>query len=456
MSVQTPHIPTTLSDFLKSIKDGLRQVFPDTYWVTGETAGIKTYPNATYFELLELQGGKKVAQVKVSAFIDEGINAIRSFEKLTGQKLVNGLKIGARFRVNFHPVNGLSLVLIEIDAEMTLGGIELQRQNTLKALRSRYPAYVQQTETGYWSSNKALPLPLVMQKIAVVSSANAEGYHDFVHTLENNEYGIKFHCRLFQTTVHGGQAVQDLLSAFRSIYDSGEQYDAIALIRGGGSPGDFMPYDDEQLAIVVARARFPVITGIGHHNNQGICDLLAAVHEKTPTAAAKFLVDRASNFQQRLEQLAFQIRHTTDRVVHLKRQQLAERRQQLPALANSWLNKKRQAFQNTVNLLGPQAGYLIKSQQKEISRMATDLSRLPQKNMQNKQGTLQQLASHIQSLGPQRTLERGFAIISRKNVILKDGKSLTAGDAVTIRFAQESAEARITDTQLNHGDNNNL
>lgn len=88
-----------------------------------------------------------------------------------------------------------------------------------------------------------------------------------------------------------------------------------------------MPYDDEQLAIVVARGRFPVITGIGHHNNQGICDMLAAVHEKTPTAAAQFLVDRAFSFRQRLEQLAGQIRASTLEAVKLK--------QQLPALATA-------------------------------------------------------------------------------------------------------------------------
>jgi exodeoxyribonuclease VII large subunit len=453
---QGPRSTQTLSDFLKELRDQLRGVYPESYWVSGETAGIKVYQNATYFELLELQGGKKVAQIKVSAFIGEGINAIRSFEKLTGQKFVAGMKIGARFRVNFHPVNGLSLVLVEIDAEMTLGGIELQRQNTLKLLLARYPAHVQQTETGYWSSNKALPLPLVMQKIAIVSSANAEGYHDFVHTLDHNEYGIRFHTRLFQTTVHGGQAAQDIIGAFRSIYDSGERYDGIALIRGGGSPGDFMPYDDEQLAIVVARARYPVITGIGHHNNQGICDMLAAVHEKTPTAAARFLVDRACTFQQRLEQLAAQISHTTQQTVRLKQQDIAERKQQLSGLAGGWLNKKTQQFQHIVSLIGPQAGYTIKSQQKEISRIATDLARLPQKNLALKTDRLQTLAAHIQSLGPQRTLERGFAIISRKNVILKDGKSLKTGEDVTIRFAAETAEARITDIKNTNGNSTDL
>jgi exodeoxyribonuclease VII large subunit len=448
--------PLSLRSFLASLRDGLQQAFPDSYWVTGETAGIKAYPKATYFELLELQNGKKVAQIKVSAFIGEGINAIRSFEKLTGQQFVNGLKIGARFKVNFHPVNGLSLVLVEIDAEMTLGGIELQRQQTLQHLLARYPAYVRQTDTGYWSSNKSLPLPLIMQKIAIVSSANAEGYHDFVHTLENNEYGIRFHTRLFQTKVHGGQASQNIISAFRSIYDSDEKFDAIALIRGGGSPGDFMPYDDEQLAIVVARARFPVITGIGHHNNQGICDMLAAIHEKTPTAAARYLVDRGCNFQQRLVQLAARISNTTQQALRLKQSDIAQRKQQLNVLTANWLNKKTQAFQNIVRLIGPQAGYAIKSQQKDIARIAAELSRLPQKHIDAQQESLTRLASHIQSLGPQRTLERGFAIIHRKNVILKDGSDLATGDLINIQFATETAGAKITDVNKEHGNSIDL
>lgn len=77
-----------LKSLSELLRDGLRQASPDTYWVSGETAGIKVYPNATYFELLELQNSEKVAQIKISAFIGEGINAIPSFEKLTGQNLL--------------------------------------------------------------------------------------------------------------------------------------------------------------------------------------------------------------------------------------------------------------------------------------------------------------------------------------------------------------------------------
>ncbi|WP_426589767.1 exodeoxyribonuclease VII large subunit [Mucilaginibacter sp. R-33] len=101
-------------------------------------------------------------------------------------------------------------------------------------------------------------------------------------------------------------------------------------------------------------------------------------------------------------------------------------------------------------MLGPQAGYAIKSQQKEISRIVTALGHLPQKNPRTAQSNLQHLAKHIDSLGPQRTLERGFAIISRNNVILKDGQSLDKGDTVMIRFAKEKAEAQVTDIDKNN------
>lgn len=419
----------TLSDFLRGLRDDLRRQYPESYWISGETSGVKVYKNAIYFDLLELKNGQKLAQIKVSAFT-EGMQVIRQFEQMTGQKLVPGLKIGGRFGVNFHAVSGMSLVLQELDPEMTLGGIELQRQQTLQRLLAKYPEHIKLREGEYWSANKALPIAPVLQKIAVISSANAEGYHDFVHTLDHNEYGIKFNHQLFVTTVHGALAASDIVNAFRNVYESGQRFDAIVLIRGGGAPGDLLPYDDERLGAVIARARFPVVTGIGHHNNQGIADLLAAVHEKTPTAAAKYLVDRACEFQQRLKLLAVNIGTAARNTVGLRQQKLSR----------------------YITLIDVHADHRIKMQQQILAGLLPQITEAATRNLFQQKNRLTNINENIQNLSPLRTLKRGFAIVRKGTQIITDAADLSPGENVHITF--ERAEAEVTINTIRNGRTN--
>src|SRR5690242_7907412 len=118
----------SLHQLLLSVQQRLRAGFPEAYCVKAEVAGIRYSGWHVYFDLIEMESGITRAKIKACAFDGEGTAAIQQFKKITGQAFGNGMKVGVKVRVQFHPVFGLSLVLCELDAALALGGIELARK----------------------------------------------------------------------------------------------------------------------------------------------------------------------------------------------------------------------------------------------------------------------------------------------------------------------------------------
>jgi exodeoxyribonuclease VII large subunit len=482
-------IYSSLKDLLLRISGQLKSAFADSYWVKAEVAGVRTYGPHTYFNLIELQNGQNTAQVKVVAYSGEGIVAIQQFEQTTGQKLVDGIKIGARVKVSFHPLHGMSLVLCELDPELTLGGIELTRQQTLQTLLFKYPQVIQVRNGEYLTPNKALRLPVILQNIALISSPTSDGYQDFMHSLENNSLGYRFDVDLFAATVHGSSAGESIIDAFRKIYDSNKKYDSIVLIRGGGAPADFLPFDDHRLALVVAKARYPVITGIGHQANQGICDFFARVHRKTPTAAGEFLIQHNQLFENMVLQISNKIKERVRAILdveanrqgtfiqHLNgnlRQLLKDKNRNLndivlsiqPAgsrLTTSEMNKLNQLRlrvgssstsllqlikfrlieKQTVITLQPFR--VLKAEEQKVSQMSAHFTaRLP--NVIKAHSTnLFRIQQNVNNLDPQNILKRGFALVRKNGTFITGSEALKKGDSLQIIQANA-----IIDTTINH------
>ena len=152
--------------------------------------------------------------------------------------------------------------------------------------------------------NRELELPAVMQRIAVVSSRNAAGYQDFCKELANGIY--RFDVELFDAFMQGAGAEDSIIAALGAVADRIDDFDAMVIIRGGGSQSDLGCFDSYRLCCHLAQFPLPVIAGIGHDKDQSVADLVAAVSVKTPTAVAVYLKDRCAALddwlQERLEE----------------------------------------------------------------------------------------------------------------------------------------------------------
>ena len=223
------------------------------------------------------------------------------FTQETGQTLHVGMQVLVEVSVEFHAVYGLSLNIWNIDPSYTLGGLAKQRQMTIQRL----------TEDGVMDLQKALELPSLVRRVAVISSADAAGYGDFCDQLQHNRYGFSFHTQLYPAVMQGESAARSVVQALGAIAEQAEEWDVVVIIRGGGASTDLSCFDDYYLASHCAQFPLPIIAGIGHTRDVSVVDMVVHTSVKTPTAAAEWLiecvaqqVERVSNWMLRLQRAA--------------------------------------------------------------------------------------------------------------------------------------------------------
>ncbi|WP_069658596.1 exodeoxyribonuclease VII large subunit [Arcticibacter eurypsychrophilus] len=421
----------SLQQFLLNIQGKLKYSFPESYWIKAELAGVRKVGKHVYFELIQLSSGQKVAQIRGTAFHAEGTQAISEFEMTTGQKFADGIKIGLRATVNYHPVYGLSLNLLELDAELTIGGIELQRKQTLEQLLLKNPGVIMLRDGLYSTPNKLLPIPLAIQRVAVITSLSSDAFADFMHCLKTNDHDYHFYTDIYEALVHGYSTTISIMAAMDQILASGKKYDVVVLIRGGGAPADFLPFDDYDLALRVATFSIPIVTGIGHQMNQGIADFFARIHMKTPTMAAQYMIDYNAQFESRLYLLSESINKIALALYVSRNNQFLMLQSKIVSITKGALqNKTFQLFQVESNLV-PSVFRVLKNEALKLEQKSLQISfRLPfyftamQKNLLH-------LQEHIQSLSPQRLLKRGFVLIKKNGTYVVNEK-LNPGEAIEI------------------------
>jgi exodeoxyribonuclease VII large subunit len=239
-----------------------------------------------YPELVEKQDGKVVAQIKAHLWRDDYIRANDNFKAVLKEPLKDGIKILFLAKVSFDPAHGLALWIVDIDPGYTLGDLEREKQETIRRLQ----------EEGIFNRNKTLKLPLLPQRIAIISVETSKGYADFLKVMETNSWNYKFFHLLFPSLLQGDNAIEAICAQLRRIRRVRSHFDAVAIIRGGGGDIGLSCYNSYQLAKETALFPIPVITGIGHATNETVTEMVSFSNAITPTKLAEFLLQRFHNF----------------------------------------------------------------------------------------------------------------------------------------------------------------
>jgi exodeoxyribonuclease VII large subunit len=256
-----------------------------------------------YLELIEKEpdGNKILARSRATIWASAYRMLRPFFESATGQELMPGIKILVKADIEFHELYSISLNIRDIEPSFTVGDLARKRQMIIRKLQ----------EAGIFEMNKELEMPLVPQKIAIISSPTAAGYGDFTDQLVKNQSGFVFYPHLFPAVMQGEETSSSIIAALDRIVGYGDFFDTVVIIRGGGSKLDLSSFDDFDLAFNVAQFPIPVITGIGHEQDDSIIDLVANTRCKTPTAVAEFLISRVEEFENRLD---YSVQNTIDYV----------------------------------------------------------------------------------------------------------------------------------------------
>ena len=212
---------------------------PGAYWVIAEIADTKLNQRGhCYLELVEKEDNRTIAQVKANIWAYEYRKLSLKFQTATNESLKPGMKVLLLVAVIFHEVYGLSLNVKDIDPAYTMGEMALKKREVIERL----------TKEGIIALNKSLSLPVVPQRIAVISSPTAAGYGDFFDHLDNNPYGYRFIHVLFPALMQGAEAEESIISALRKVSQKRELFDVLVIIRGGGSVIDLNCFDSYEIA----------------------------------------------------------------------------------------------------------------------------------------------------------------------------------------------------------------
>ncbi|MDQ2772824.1 MAG: exodeoxyribonuclease VII large subunit, partial [Bacteroidota bacterium] len=260
--------PLGLAELLGRVRQALQQQLADDYWVVAEVSDL-TLPRFAgshcYLTLTEqttdYRGQPVKAQARATLWSQRYQQLAPAFERATGQPLRPGLKLLLRVQVRFHEQYGLSLDVVALDPSYTVGELALLRLDTLRRLE----------EKGLLVRQQALVLSLAPQRLAVISSPTAAGFQDFVQQLQEAPYD--FALTLFPATMQGDEAPATIRAALDGVRARRGQFDAVVLIRGGGSRTDLLAFDEYGLAAAVGAFPLPVLTGIGHERDEAVVDL---------------------------------------------------------------------------------------------------------------------------------------------------------------------------------------
>ncbi|KAA5547964.1 exodeoxyribonuclease VII large subunit [Adhaeribacter rhizoryzae] len=439
--------PIRLSQLNQLIQFTLEDAFQEQrFGVIAETTNISLYPNKNqcYLTLIEKceQTDRVVASMKARIW-GNSYKCIQCFEETTGQHFKDNIQILLKVRVNYHVQYGLSLEIEDIDPNYTIGRLALSRQAVIQKLLTDNPDHIWEQNGEFITHNKSLTFPPVIQRIALISSAQADGYADFMHELYTNRYGFSFTVDEYLAPVQGLDAHKAIYQQLVRIYESNINYDAVVLVRGGGSQLDFQAYDTYLLSRAVARYHVPIITGIGHEKNESVCDLMAKLKTKTPTKAAASIVAHNQSFNEKLLQLQKQLVLKTNEILISQELILNECRTTISSLVKDLLNQEQRFLSTQMNAAVLLTEKRLQQEKMNLLKLKFNLSCNADNRLKEENFRLRHYLQSVNHLDPQNILKRGYAIVYKHGKAVTNLNTLQAGDKIKTRFYAGEVESQV-------------
>lgn len=458
----------SLYELNTTLKRGIKELFPDTFWVTGEICELNTNQSGhCYLELIEKASDSEQitarAKANIWAFAFRMLKPY--FESVTGQRFCVGLKVMLNVSIEFHEVYGYSLNVKDIEPNFTVGDLTRKRQEIINRLQ----------DEGVFELNKELELPLVPQRIAVISSETAAGYGDFVNQLSDNDYGYAFNIRLFKAYMQGEGAQQSIIDALDRIFAEIHNFDVVAIMRGGGSQADLDCFNAYWLCYHITQFPIPILTGIGHDRDQTIADLVAHSSLKTPTAVAEFIIAKTNEFESRLHAAAEEVTDlVSERLLDLKRNlsdmshrlhtisklSVNSEKQRLTTIETYFksevrdtLKKKRLTLSTLSDNIQHKTVYLLTLHKKQLTANAEKLKMVLKSQLKNEHTRLDQDARKIDLLDPVHILKRGYSLTFCNGLLIKNAENLKPGDVIESKWHKNATLSKVL--QINPTTNQN-
>ena len=388
----------SVGDLNRAIAASLEDRF-DTVWVSGEISNFKAYDSGHwYFSLKDEEG-----QIRCVMFR------------------------GRNGQVGFMPQSG---DLVEVSAGLGMyvprGDIQLTIQTLRRAgMGGLYEAFLKLkaklAKAGLFDDERKREIPTHPRSIGIITSPQAAALKDVLSTLARRAPHVPI--VIYPTLVQGPDAPAGIIAALKAA-EKEKAVDVILLVRGGGSIEDLWAFNDEQLAYAIADSSIPIVSGVGHETDFTIADFVADLRAPTPTGAAEQAAPRRDQMLQELEAIMQGLLQRVNQRVEREAQTLDQLALRLShALPNpDRMREQIEGWQKRLN-----QAWLVR--------------------MENWKRNQTHYQSQLELLNPQRTLERGYAVILSKNKdelhAVRKSNELVAGAQYEVHLAEGISDVEI-------------
>lgn len=384
-SAEHPWPVATLSHKIKDYIDRLGSV-----WVEGELTQWNVARGSVYAKLKDLEQDATVSLTVWGS----------TLQRLTEQ-FAQGDRVVVRVKPDYWMRAGtLSMVASEL-RHAGLGDLLAQLERLRRTLQ----------QEGLFDASRKKPLPFLPQCIGLVTGKDSDAEKDVLRNAQLRWPQVEFRVR--HAAVQGDRAAREVTEAIRAL-DADPEVDVIIVARGGGDFQHLLVFSDEQLVRAAAACTTPLVSAIGHEADSPLLDLVADLRASTPTDAAKRVVPDVA------EELALVV------------QSRARITGRVTALVNGEIDKLG-ALRSRPSLREP--GVLVQSRAEDLIRLVDRGSQLMHLRVEREQTSLHRLAAELRALSPQRTLDRGYAVVRTADAVVRDPADVASGDALRIRVA---------------------
>lgn len=438
----------SLYEVTKSIQKTLTARYGSSFWIKAEMNKLNHYKHSghCYPELVEKRDGKVIAQIRSHLWRADFERISKNFLYTLKEPLKDGIKILFEARITFDPVHGLSLWILDIDPSFTLGDLEKEKQESIQRLKAE----------GNYDRNKKLKLPLLPQRIAIISVETSKGYADFLDVIDENPWKYKFFHFLFPSLLQGDKAAVAIIGQLRKIERVKHHFDLVVIIRGGGGDIGLSCYNDYHLAKEIAEFPLPVLTGIGHATNETVSEMIAFANAITPTKLAEYLLQKFHDFSMPVQKAEETITNRTRQILSDENSKLNSEIKLFRTLTENALMKNKNELNQFAVLIKKDTLAQIEHQEFQLNQKIKQIQSFSDRFFlyQNNQTYLlaekltsraklflktqcveiESIEKNVENMSPTKVLKRGYTLTLLNGKSIKSLNDLKENDALETVF----------------------
>jgi exodeoxyribonuclease VII large subunit len=414
----------SLLEVTLSIRKTIAERYKSTFWVKAEMNKLNLYTHSghCYPDLVEKNGEKVVAQIRANLWKTDYLRINENFLATLKEPLKDGITILFCAAVTYDPVYGLSLNIVDIDPVFSLGELEKEKLETIDKLKKE----------GIFDANKRLKMPLLPQRIAIISVETSKGFSDFLKVIEQNHWGYKFFGFLFPALLQGDRSVGSILHQLNRIKKVKHHFDIVVIIRGGGGDVGLSSYNNYLLAKEVASFPIPVLTGIGHSTNETVVEMIAYRNAITPTELADFLLQEFHNFSVPLHDAEKLIVGRAQRILDDEKSEFVNTIRYLRSVTTNRIMHHKNELRTVSNGVVRYPEFQLLREKEKITRLGTQLGKGFSSFATKEKLKVINIEKQVQILDPMNVVRRGFTMTLKNGKTVKSVNDVTTGDKLSI------------------------